>query len=91
VDLGSARHVSGVKVDFIGQTSVDLMAAPTGTSAMPTALTGFTKVASGDGTDVTLTPDAKVTSRYLLVWLTNLPPTSDGHFRGKISEIHVTG
>jgi serine/threonine protein kinase len=91
VDLGSARHVSGVKVDFIGQTSVDLMAAPSGTSVMPTKFADFTKVASGNGTDVTLTPGAKVTSRYLLVWLTKLPPISDGHFRGKISEIHVTG
>jgi hypothetical protein len=91
LDLGSAKHVSSVKVDFIGQTSVDLMAAPSDTTAMPTTLSGFTKVATGDGTDVTLTPKAKATSRYLLVWLTNLPLSSDGHYRGKVSEIHVTG
>ena len=36
------------------------------------------------------TPTAKVTSRYLLVWLTKLPQTPDG-FRGKIGEISVTG
>lgn len=91
VDLGSDRPVSGVKLDFIGTTDVQLMAAPSGASAMPSTLDGFTKVTSGSGTDVTLTLRSKVTTRYLLVWLTKLPQTPDGRFRGKISEIHVTG
>ncbi|WP_407642836.1 protein kinase family protein [Actinacidiphila yanglinensis] len=91
LDLGSAKHISSVKVDFLGQTSVNLLAAPASAATMPTSFDDFTKVASGQGTEVPLTPSAKVTSRYLLVWLTTLPPTSDGHFRGKVSEIHVTG
>lgn len=91
VDLGSAHNVSSVKVDFIGETSVDLMAAPAGTTTMPTSLDGFSKVASGTGSQVTLKPGSKVTSRYLLVWLTNLPSDTGGHYRGKISEINVTG
>jgi hypothetical protein len=90
LDLGSAKQVSNVKVDFVGQTSVDLLAAPSSTSVMPTGFDSFTKVASGTGTDVTLTPSHAVSSRYLVIWLTTLPPTSDGHFRGKVSEIHVT-
>ncbi|HEY5837380.1 protein kinase family protein [Streptomyces sp.] len=92
VDLGAAKNVSSVKVDFTGgDTSVQLLAAASGTSTRPTALTGFTKVATGSGTQVTLTPGSKVTTRYLLVWLTKLPQTPDGHFRGKIAEISVKG
>lgn len=91
LDLGSAKNVGSVKVDFVGQTSVDLLAAPAGTSTMPTDFDTFTKVASGSGTEAKLTPKSKVTTRFLLVWLTTLPPTSDGHFRGQVSEIHVTG
>lgn len=91
VDLGKAHNVSGVKVDFVGgDTSVELMAAPQNTAKMPTALGDFTKVASTHGTEVTLKPGTKVNSRYLLVWLTKLPP-SDGAYRGKIAEISVTG
>jgi hypothetical protein len=93
VDLGSAHTISSVKVDLVGDTSVDLMAAPDGTSTMPTELDGFTKVASGQGTTVTLKPTSKVTSRFVLVWLTNLPLTDEGTYpyRGKISEITVMG
>jgi hypothetical protein len=92
VDLGSAKHVSGVTVDFIGaDTAAQLLAAPKGTSAMPAALSGFTKVTQGTGAKLTFKPAAGLTTRYLLVWLTSLPPTDDGHFRGKISEINVTG
>jgi hypothetical protein len=91
VDLGSAKSVSKVTVDFLGDTSVQLLAASQDTSAMPTGLSAFTSVASGSGTDVSLTPKSKVTTRYLLVWLTRLPVNSDGKYRGKVSEIHVMG
>ncbi|NUQ98522.1 MAG: serine/threonine protein kinase, partial [Streptomyces sp.] len=91
VDLGSAKTVRQVKVDFIGATDVQLMAAPQDSSARPTSLDGFTKVATGSGTEVTLVPQSKLTTRYVLVWLTKLPLTPDGTYRGKISEIHVMG
>jgi hypothetical protein len=92
VDLGSAKHVSAVTVDFIGaDTTAQLLAAPKGTTAMPGALSGFTKVTQGTGAKVTFKPAAGLTTRYLLVWLTSLPPADSGHFRGKISEINVTG
>ncbi|MEW2518681.1 protein kinase family protein [Actinacidiphila alni] len=91
VDLGSAKHVSTVTVDFIGDdTTSQLLAAPKATSVMPTQLSGFTKVADASGAKVTFKPTADLTTRYLLVWLTHLPP-ADGGFRGKISEISVTG
>lgn len=93
LDLGSARHVSSVKVNLLDDgTDMELWAAPSGVTNQPSRLSGFTKVADGSGAQqVTLKPGDKVTSRYLLVWLTKLPLTSPGHFRGRISEISVTG
>ncbi|WP_245791266.1 protein kinase family protein [Actinacidiphila rubida] len=89
VDLGSAKNISNVKVDFIGSTSAQLLT--TKDSSMPSSFDDFTTVAQGSGEQVTFTPSTKVTSRYLLVWLTKLPPMSAGQFRGKIGEISVTG
>jgi serine/threonine protein kinase len=90
LDLGKSQHVGSVKVDFIGDTtSVELRAA-SGSSTMPTSLSDYSKVASGTGTTVTLKPDKTLKARYVLVWLTNLPQTSDGTYRGRISEINVT-
>jgi hypothetical protein len=95
LDLGSARNVSSVTVGMLGDgTDVELLAAPSGAGAQPSKLDGFTSVANGSGTSsVTLKPGSKVTTRYLLVWLTKLPPTGNPAepFRGKISEIDVTG
>jgi hypothetical protein len=92
LDLGSAHRVSSVAVNVLGDTDLELWAAPQGTTARPTTLDGFQKVAGGSGDQkVTLKPGGQVTSRYLLVWLTKLPVQSDGTFRGRISEISVTG
>jgi serine/threonine protein kinase len=94
VDLGKDESVRGVKVDFLGSTSFQLLAAPSGTSQQPTTLDGFQKVATGAGKEVTVKPKAKLTSRYLLIWITKLPHQSDdlaNRFRGRISEISVTG
>jgi len=91
LDLGKTQQVGSVKVDFIGDTtSVELRAASSDSSSMPDSLSDFSKVASGTGSDVTLKPDKAVKARYVLVWLTSLPLTGDGTYRGKVSEITVT-
>ncbi|MFE9813874.1 serine/threonine protein kinase [Streptomyces sp. NBC_00236] len=89
LDLGKVQQVGTVDVTFLGgTTSVELRTA---TSAeVPGLPTGFTKVAQGSGTKVALKPGEPVQARYLLVWLTNLPPSDSGNFRGKISDIKVT-
>ncbi|MEU6341263.1 protein kinase family protein [Streptomyces sp. NPDC046977] len=92
VDLGSAQQVGKVKVDFIGDdTTAELMAADAGADSMPTALDDFTKVADASGGKVTFQPGKAVKTRYLLVWLTRLPHTDEGNYRGRISEIKVSG
>ncbi|MYS33945.1 hypothetical protein K388_03286 [Streptomyces sp. KhCrAH-43] len=89
LDLGKVQQVGTVDVSFLGgTTSVELRTA--GGSTMPSGLTGFEKAAQGSGTQVALKPAKPVQARFLLVWLTKLPPSSEGNFRGKISDIKVT-
>ncbi|WP_143199993.1 protein kinase family protein [Kitasatospora sp. CB01950] len=94
IDLGSARPVSSVDVQFIGDTKVELKAAPAGATTAPTTdESGYrtlTTIATGSGSKATLKPTAPVNTRYLLVWLTAVPSTDEG-YRGKIAEIQVNG
>ncbi len=92
VDLGEPTDVSEVSVTFIGSpTGFDILAADEGAS-QPTSTDGLTRVArqadAGTSADVTL--DKPVTTRYLVLWLTDLPPTKGG-FRGQVAEIDVRG
>lgn len=91
LDLGKVQHVGKVTVSFMGRTSVELRAASADAGAMPTSFDSYAKVAEGSGTDVALKPDKTVTSRYLLVWLTELPiQADDGKFRGRVIDVKVT-
>jgi hypothetical protein len=91
LDLGSDQQVSSVALTLSGTpTSVEVYAAPRGTSDPPTGVSGLAKVAShpGAGTSVNLHLDGSPTTRYLVVWLTSLPQASGG-YRGQIDEIAV--
>ncbi len=90
VDLGEQVEVDDVRLTLVGaDTDVSLFAAPDAEEA-PTETGQMQRVAtqSGASIDVTLAPDEPVTTRFLLVWLTKLPPVSGG-FRGEVSEIVV--
>ncbi|MHC3460574.1 serine/threonine protein kinase [Streptomyces flavovirens] len=90
LDLGTSQRVGSVDVSFLGgETSVELRTADS--ASIPSLPNGFTKVAQGSGTKVSLSPDKPVQARYLLVWLTKVPYSSDdGKYRGKISDIKIT-
>jgi hypothetical protein len=91
LDLGTSQRVGSVKVSFVGgDTSVELRAASAGTTEQPAELDGFKKVTEGSGTEVTLKPGKAFQTRYVLVWLTELPPSDGAYFRGKVSEIKIT-
>jgi serine/threonine protein kinase len=90
LDLGKTQQVGKVTVSFQGETSVELRAASGDAGSQPVSFDAYTKVAKGSGTTVTLTPDKKLESRYLLVWLTKLPPESSGAFRGRVVDVKVT-
>ncbi|WP_369196877.1 protein kinase family protein [Streptomyces djakartensis] len=89
LDLGKVQEVGQVTVSFQGATSVELRAAG-GATTQPQSLEAYNKVAQGSGTTVTLKPGESVKSRYLLVWLTKLPLTAEGNYRGRVVDIKVT-
>ena len=90
IDLGEIKNVGSVVVNLVGTpTNLVLYAAPTSTE-VPTGIEGLTKIAAKDraGEKVVLKPTAPVRARYVVVWLTSLPPV-EGGFRGEISDIAV--
>ncbi|WP_314176039.1 hypothetical protein [Streptomyces winkii] len=89
LDLGKPQQVSSVKVDFMGATTANFLAAHRSTTAMPTALDGFSKVSEGTGQHLTLKAKKPIRTQYVLVWLTKLPLSDDGNYRGRITEIQV--
>ncbi len=93
LDLGKPTDVSSVRLALLGTgTTVELLAAPdgAGSSSAPTGTDGLETVATVQdaGARATLTPDAPVTTRWLVVWLTKVPAVPGG-FQGKIAEITV--
>ncbi|MEU9588279.1 protein kinase family protein [Streptomyces sp. NPDC048219] len=91
VDLGKVQQVGKVTVTFVGSTSVELRSAGADATAEPTSFDDYDKVAEGSGTTVELKPDKALQSRYLLVWLTDLPKQADtGEWRGRLADVKVT-
>ena len=90
VDLGQQHHVARVDLTLVGQpTSLELYSAGSSDTA-PTSLKGLNKVATAKnaGTHVVLKLAHPVTTEYLVVWLTSLPPAPGG-YQGKIAEVQV--
>jgi serine/threonine protein kinase len=90
VDLGSPEQVSSVVVTLEGSpTSLEILAAPEG-AGQPQDVDDLQRVAGAEGVGgrTNLQLDEPVTTQYLVVWLTSLPPTDDG-YRGRIAEIVV--
>ncbi|MFJ4975030.1 protein kinase family protein [Streptomyces coeruleorubidus] len=91
LDLGKTQQVGKVTVTFVGDTSVELRSASADAGSEPTSFDAYTKVAEGSGTTVELKPGKSLKSRYLLVWLTDLPiQADDGKWRGRVADIKVT-
>jgi putative peptidoglycan lipid II flippase len=94
VDLGEARTVTAVDLTLIGTgTDLELRAAAQGVTSPPPRAGGLHVVASANdaGTQVSLEPQDPVTTRYLLVYLTKLPPGGTGGYQGGIAELKVAG
>ncbi|MFD0371077.1 serine/threonine protein kinase [Streptomyces sp. NPDC059071] len=89
LDLGTVQQVAKVEVTFQGSTSVELRTAPENASVRPDQPGGYATQASGSGTQVPLQPAKPVKTRYVLVWLTDLP-RGGGGYRGEISDIRIT-
>lgn len=90
-DLGKSQRISSVKVRFGGETSAELLAAPKDTSTMPSTYEAFRKLAEDSGQRLDHTVKKPVTTRYVLVWLTKLPLATDGNYRGRITDVRISG
>ncbi|GAA1932790.1 protein kinase family protein [Nocardioides marmoribigeumensis] len=89
LDLGSETEVGSMSLSLGGAGySFDVYAAPEGAGA-PTDITGLRRVAQdkGAGGETQVQLD-QVTTRYLVLWLTALPPDG-GSFRGSVEEVVV--
>jgi hypothetical protein len=91
LDLGKAKDVRKVHADFGGRTSAELLVADPDVRSMPSSFDDFRKIASGTGERLTYHADRPVRTRYVLVWLTDLPLATDGNYRGRISDIEISG
>ncbi len=91
LDLGEDQEASQVTVRFKGApTSFEVHAASSGVTAAPDSVDQLDKVGakSAASENAVVELDPAPSTRYLLVWLTKLPP-ADGGFRGEITEITV--
>jgi serine/threonine protein kinase len=92
VDLGRPQQIAVVQVTVQGSpTSFEILAAPEG-SSLPTDVGSLRRVATAGDVDgrTNLRLDEPVTTQYVVVWLTSLPPDGDA-YRGRIAEIVVRG
>jgi hypothetical protein len=91
LDLGEVQEVSTLTVDAVGDTTVEFRAAPADAAGMPTQINDYVTVAEGSGESLTLQAEEAVETRYVLVWLTDLPVGDDGNYRGRITDVVVSG
>jgi len=90
LDLGREAEVEQVAVTLLGGPhDLQLLAAPP-ESGVPSGIEGLEVADSRLGASgrVSLSPASPVTTRYLVVWLTALPLSSDG-YRGRVAEVVV--
>lgn len=91
LDLGADKTVGSVSVSLRGQpTQIALWATPNGVSDPPDVLDDFKQVSDpvSAGERHVFRPEQKVQTRFLLLWMTELPP-ADGGFRAEITEVQV--
>jgi hypothetical protein len=94
LDLGQASTVREVRLQLVGEsTSLQIRAADPEISSPPMASDGYRVVAERSGLDraETIQLEDAIRTRYVLVWLTELPPDGKGRYQGGIAEVEVRG
>ena len=93
LDLGADRSVSEVELSLLTAGGrLELRAAPPGSTAVPGAITEWAVVSEQEGPtqELTVQLDEPVTTRYVLVWFTELPAFEDT-LKDGIAEAVVRG
>jgi hypothetical protein len=89
LDLGKKVTVTSVRLDLGQLRSTDMqIRAGNGTTLQDLRVAAK---ASGVSGVVKLTLRHPVTARYVLLWLTQLPPDGAGHYQGSVSHAVVSG
>jgi putative peptidoglycan lipid II flippase len=91
LDLGSSVAVSGLNLRLVSADSdLEIRAAPETAAEPPQAIDDWTVIAEVAKTAeaVPVSLETPVTTRYVLVWFTRLPPEG-GDFRGGVAEVEV--
>lgn len=95
IDLGAAVPVTSVSLDLVGVGTDLEIRVPTEAlaSSPPGAITDWRTVtkATGLGSIADITLDQPVEARFVLVWLTKIPPDGTGAYRGGIQEVAARG
>jgi hypothetical protein len=86
LDLGTTQEVDALEVDLAGEgTAFDVFL----TDEVPTGVDDLTAAGQEELPDGLLGLSGARTGRYVVVWLTALPATDDGRFRGEIVDLQV--
>jgi hypothetical protein len=86
LDLGTTREVDALELDLAGEgTTFDVFL----TDESPTGVAGLTAAGQEELPDGVVGLTGARSGRYLVLWLTALPPTDDGRFRGEVVDLQV--
>jgi hypothetical protein len=91
LDLGSQQQVGSLSITLVGApTDVEVHVTPPGVADAPAELADTRRVAGTtvEGTQAVIRLDPKPRTRFVVVWLTKLPPAAGG-FRGEVAEVAV--
>lgn len=95
LDLGRVQEVRSVRVELQGEgTTVELRAAPEEAAVAPAASAQDYRLVgtvANAGTTALFRLQQPASTRYLLVWLTSLPPEGADTYRGRVAEVKVYG
>lgn len=90
LDLGRPTDVRRVELTLVGSpTTVELYGSDSPIDD-PAALDPAAR-GTADGTSLALAPEDGLEARYLLLWITGMPPVEGGEFRAEIAEVEVRG
>ncbi len=90
IDLGTTRPVRSVQLRLVGDgTSLSLLATDDPTLA-PTKFASMAE-ATNAGTELLLRVPRAVSTRYVIIWFTLLPPADSFGFQGGVADVRVLG
>jgi hypothetical protein len=89
LDMGRRVAVTTVRLDLSPYQGAVLQLRVGDSAALPDLAVAAT--ASNVGGALTLSPHHPVAARYLLIWITQLPPDGAGHYQETVSHVAVAG